>query len=950
MRFNLQSTHRRVLLLCLVLTLTVFAQQKAPITPADYGKWETLGNGELSPNGQWLAHGLSRVNGTSELRIRSLTSDTTLTAPYGSNPAFSDDSRWLAYSIGYSEQERDRLTKARRPVQNKMGLLNLTTRETVTIENVASFAFSKDGKFLAMRRYPRAESSAPSAAASGESNDANSEREPLGVDFAVRDLSKGTDTTFGNVSAFAWQDNGSLIALTISAEGKVGNGVQLFDPTTGVLRALDSGAATYTGLVWRKDSADLAVLRSKKQDGYEDETFTVLVWKNLTNANAEKKGFDHTADTNFPKDTRVVRYRAPSWSDNGTALFIGVTEWRKKVSARNEMRNGESAGDEEPAGVEVWHARDVETMPEQKLRAQTDRQKNMLAVWHFETGRFVQLARNLDETVTPIKGGKYALARDNTPYQTDGMFGRGRTDLYLIDIATGERKSVLQRLNSQASASPGGRYLLYFKENHYWTYDLKSGAHTNITKAAATPSSFENREDDHPVEQKQPYGIAGWTKDDGSVIVYDQYDVWELKPDGSKATRLTNGASEEVRYRYARLDPREEFIDLSKPVYLSLYGQWTKRSGYARWRGGQAEKLVWLDKGVSRLVRAKDADVFAYVAQAFDDSPDYFVGGADLKDAKQVTETNAFQSNYAWGHTQLIEYKNKRGERLQGILHYPANYQAGKQYPMIVYIYEKLSQGLHTYSVPSERSPYNPAVFTSLGYFVLYPDIVFRERAPGESIVECVTAAVNKTIETGLVDRQHLGIVGHSWGGYGTAYLASFTDLFAAAVAGAPLTDLVSMYGSVYWNTGGPETNHFEVGQERMQVPLWDDREAYLRNSPITNVSKMKTPLLMTFGDKDGAVDWHQGLEMYNMARRAGKDFVLLVYPGENHSLAKKPNQIDYHRRIVEWFGHYLQGAPAPAWMTKGMTYLEREDEIKRLKDQKAAPKTPPASAGSSER
>ena len=945
MQFNLRFTRCRVLLFCLLLTLTVFAQQKAPITPADYGKWETLGAGELSPDGQWLAYGLNRVNGTNELRIRSLTGDAALTAPFGSNPTFSDDGRWAAYSIGYSEQERERLTKARKPVQNKLGLLNLTTRETVVIESVASFAFSKGGKFLAMRRYPpqRAESAPPS-----EGGEAGGDRESPGVDLIVRDLAKGTDTNFGNVSGFVWQDGGALLALTINAEGRAGNGVQVFDPATGMLRVLDSGAAIYTGLAWRKESSDLAVLRSKKQDGYEEETFALLAWKDLAGAKAEKKVFDHTADASFPKDTRVVRYRAPSWADTGSALFIGIKEWTKKPSAR-EGRNNASAEDEEPAGVEVWHARDVNVIPEQKLRAESDRQKNLLAVWHWETGRFVKLAQNPNETVTPIKGGKQALSRDNTPYQTDGMFGRQYNDLYLVDISTGERKPVLQRLNSQASASSGGRYLIYFKANHYWTYDLKTGAHTNITKAATTASSFDNREDDHPVEQKSPYGIAGWTKDDSAVIVYDQFDLWEVKPDGSKATRLTNGVSEEIRHRYARLDPREEFIDPAKPMYLSLYGQWTKRSGYARTRlGGQTERLVFLDKGVARLARAKDADVFAYVAQAFDDSPDYFVGGADLKDARQITATNAFQSNYAWGRTQLIDYKNKRGERLQGILHYPAGYQAGKQYPMIVYIYEKLSQGLHSYSVPSERSAYNPAVFTSRGYFVLQPDIAFRERDPGGSIVECVTVAVGKALESGMIDRQHLGIVGHSWGGYGTAYLASFSNLFTAAVAGAPLTDLVSMYGSVYWNTGGPETNHFEVGQERMQVPLWEDREAYLRNSPISNVHQMKTPLLMTFGDKDGAVDWHQGLEMYNMARRAGKDFVLLVYPGENHSLAKKPNQVDYHRRIIEWFGHYLQGAPAPAWMTKGVSHLEREAELKRLKDQKAVPKPSVPPAGSS--
>jgi dipeptidyl aminopeptidase/acylaminoacyl peptidase len=184
---------------------------------------------------------------------------------------------------------------------------------------------------------------------------------------------------------------------------------------------------------------------------------------------------------------------------------------------------------------------------------------------------------------------------------------------------------------------------------------------------------------------------------------------------------------------------------------------------------------------------------------------------------------------------------------------------------------------------------------------------------------------VRRVLESGKVDRKRVGVMGHSWGGYGTAYLATRSDLFSAAVAGAPLTDLVSMYGSVFWNNGAPETGHYETGQERMEVPFWDDPEAYRRNSPITWIPRMKVPLLVAFGDKDGSVDWHQGIEMYNLARRAGKAMVLLVYPGENHSLAKKSNQVDYHRRILEWFDHYLRGIPAPAWIAKGVEHLDAE-------------------------
>ena len=358
-----------------------------------------------------------------------------------------------------------------------------------------------------------------------------------------------------------------------------------------------------------------------------------------------------------------------------------------------------------------------------------------------------------------------------------------------------------------------------------------------------------------------------------------------------------------------------------------MHGEWTKKQGLALIAGGgdRVERPVWLDRSVSRLIKAKSADVLAYVVQAFDDSPDLFVAGASLKDGRQVTETNPFQKDHAWGRAELVEYTNSRGERLQGALYYPAGYKPGQTYPMVVRIYEKLSRNLHTYTSPSERSAYNPSVFTSRGYFFFSPDITFRPRDPGISILDSVESGVKRVLDSGKVDRKRVGVMGHSWGGYGTAYLATRSDLFAAAVAGAPLTDLVSMYGSVFWNSGSPETGHYETGQERMEVPFWDDPDSYRRNSPITWIPRMKVPLLVAFGDKDGSVDWHQGIEMYNLARRANKPFVLLVYPGENHGLAKKPNQVDYHRRILEWFDHHLRGTPAPAWIAKGVEHLDAE-------------------------
>jgi len=247
-------------------------------------------------------------------------------------------------------------------------------------------------------------------------------------------------------------------------------------------------------------------------------------------------------------------------------------------------------------------------------------------------------------------------------------------------------------------------------------------------------------------------------------------------------------------------------------------------------------------------------------------------------------------------------------------------------------MYERLSDGLHSYVAPSERAPYNASVFTSRGYFFFQPDIVFRPREPGLSVIECVLPGVKAVVAKGQVDAAKVGVVGHSWGGFDASFLATHTDVFAAAIAGAPITNLVSNYGNFHWSNGIAETDHIETGQQRMEVPIYEDLQAYIRNSAVYGVGTMKTPLLISVGDQDGTVFWHQGLELYNIARRAGKNVVLVAYAGEDHGLRKKPNQVDYHHRIQQWFDHYLKGEPAAAWITDGHSVLDRERELKKGK------------------
>jgi dipeptidyl aminopeptidase/acylaminoacyl peptidase len=768
---------------------------------------------------------------------------------------------------------------------------------------IQRFGFSGDGEHLAALRYP-----------------AGDEEDGLGGDLLVRELS-GTDPVhFGNVKEFAWSPDGHLLAITVSASERVGNGVHLYDPESGRLRVLDSQPTSYGSLVWRDDAWDLAVLRARMDSAYVDTAYVALAWKRLDQGSSQPFLLGGEGSVGIPQGQAVVPYRTPLWSSDGSILFLGIQELDPKPDEEPEVTARDSSS------VEIWHAADVDVIPRQKLMDRALREESRLVAWILDRDRIVPLEDELTEEVRVFESTRWALGLDGTPYEEEARFFPRRWDLYRVDIQTGEKLRIEEGVG-YFYPGPAGRKLLFTEDETFWIRDVEGGEKVRVD--SQIPRSLVNDVDDHPLKERRPWGVAGWTPQDRAVLLYDRYDVWEVDADGGGADRITRGAEDSVRHRYVWLDRDEDHIDLRDPQYFNLFGEWTKKSGYARWggRGHATERLLLEDRSLSGLRRADDADVFVLRREAFDDSPDLFVAGPRLGDSRPLTETNPFQEDFAWGRAELVELDNPVSDaRLQGILQYPAGYEAGKRYPMIVYIYERLSDQLHRYRVPSERSAYNPSVFTSQGYFVFMPDLTFRRRDPGFSALACVESAVRTVLARGDIDPERVGVMGHSWGGYEAAFFATHSDLFRAAIAGAPLTNLVSMYGMVYWNTGLPETSHYQWSQERMEVPLWEDPDAYLRNSTVMDFDHLDTPLLMAFGDEDGSVDWHQGIEAYNFARRLGKEFVLLVYRGENHSNRQRVNQVDYFHRQLEWFNHYLKGEPGPDWITRGVSWIDQEN------------------------
>lgn len=892
-------------------TAPLLSQQKPVITPKDYGQWETPGAPKLSPVGDWVAVPINRMNDSSELRLIKGSRDTTIVIPFGQSAAFSPAGGWVGYIIGVSPAEREKLTQDKKPVRNSVQLRNLLNATLITESDINSFSFSPNGRFAALVR-----TSAPQ------------QGRPASTDVLVFDLARGTHLTFSSVREHAWADKSSgdaLLALAIDGQGNAGNTLQIYNADANTLRVLGNNATSYRTLSWRKQTATLAALESSVSKDYRDTAHVLLVWNDVTaSADSTPRRLDPAKATGFPASMRIAEFRKPSWSGDGNTIFFGIRP--REAVADAIKKSAEKVSD-----VEIWHTNDVRMFEQQKAQIAQDLRATLLTAWNQQTGQIVRVGTDLQEQSAILEGGQWATEIDRKPYPWEWKFGRNVQDVWAVNIGTGSRTKVLQKIRHYYGGDPTGTKLAWSDGRDYWVLDLASGVRTNLTSSITKTgkADFVDHDDDHPTDIPHVFQVAGWTKSGDALLVNDTHDVWKLSLTGSPV-RLTNGARENVTHRIVNTasfgaSPADRAVDLNTPVYLNLTGRLTKQSGYARRNpDGTIDRLVLVDAGHSSFARADSAAQVAFIRQRYDTSPNVFVGPDPAK-AQAVTATNPQQAQFAWSKVELMNFKSTIGVPLQALVYFPANYDPSKKYPLIVYTYEKLSQGLHNYIAPSDRNYYNATVFTQNGYFVLMPDIVFRPREPGIGTKYAVEPAVSALIARGLVDAKRVGHVGHSQGGYEAAYLGTHSKMFATTIVGSGITDMFSFAGQLHWSGGSAEFDHWETGQFRMQVPPWEDVKAMIDNSPLMRVNQMTAKsMLIEVGSEDGTVDPRQGSLFYNYARRAGKDVVMLTYPGEAHGLTKRENQRDYQQRILEWFGHYLKGDPAPRWITDGQSALER--------------------------
>lgn len=472
------------------------------------------------------------------------------------------------------------------------------------------------------------------------------------------------------------------------------------------------------------------------------------------------------------------------------------------------------------------------------------------------------------------------------------------------------------------------------RDKNWQILDSSSGSLKNLT--AGLPVAFYDEEDDHP-DTPPSHGSAGWTSDSKSVLVYDRYDIWQLFADGSAALNLTEsvGRKEKTQFRVARIEARDEdedsrYIDPSKPLYLRAENQETYETGfYSDSLTGSAapKRLLWGAKAYRFATRAREADVLILTSEKFDEFPDLHATDASFKTLKKVSNGGQQMNAFLWGSAELIHFKNADGVPLKAVLYKPEGFDPKKKYPLMVYIYEQMSQTLNSFQAPGPGTSVNTSYYVSNGYLMLKPDIVYTVGQPGQSGLKAVLPAIQEVVDLGYVDENAIGIQGHSWGGYQIAYMVTQTTRFKAAEAGAPVGNMTSAYSGIRWGSGLPRQFQYERTQSRIGAPLYEAPHKFMENSPVFHINRVKTPLLMIHNDRDDAVPWYQGIELFLALRRNGKEAYMFNYNGEFHGLRRRYNQKDWTVRMQQFFDHHLKGAPKPAWMEKGIPYIERDEE-----------------------
>lgn len=810
--------------------------------------------------------------------------------------------------------------------KNGMVILDLATGKAARVERVKSFQVPEDGGgYIAYLHFPVSQPASSTAANEGTPARRAGPKKDYGGDLIVRRLADGNERTIPDVAEFSLSNDGKLLVYALASRSEESNGVYAIPPASDAAPVtVLAGAGKYTKLAWDEAQHQLAFLSTHDDAAARRPKYKLYLWNRQ--GTATEVASDQTPG--FRAGFAISDHAAPSFSKNGEHLFFGCVPVPQRTSRDGDGANGAEAPlPDERAAFDLWSWKDDYIQPMQKVRVQMERNRSYRAVYNIADRKLVQLADPTMEDLTPSEDGRWALGGDDREYRPMVDYGERFSDAYLVDTMTGARTLLAKKHIGRITWSPDGKYALLFDGKNWNTISVPDARTVNLTGSLGV--KFWQEDHDSP-GVAPAYGMAGWTKDGKYVLLYDRFDIWRVNPDGSAAKNLTagTGRKEHLAFRYVKLnpDPKDRWIDPSAPLLLRAENMDTHDTGFYRTSMEGSEqplKLRMAAKNFSSPLKAKRADVLLLTESSFNEFPDLQVTDFSFRELRKISDANPQMSKLDWGTSELFDYRNADGAKLSGVLYKPENFDPKKKYPMIVYLYERLSQNVHHFVPPAPGHSINFSYYVSNGYLIMTPDIVYTIGYPGDSALKCVLAAVQEMVDRGFVDEKRIGIQGHSWGGYQIAYMLTRTNRFRAAEAGAPVADMVSAYDGIRWGSGLPRQFQYEQTQSRIGGSLWQYPLRYIENSPIFEADRVNTPLMILHNDADDAVPWYQGIEYYLALRRLGKEVYFFSYYGEPHHLTKRPNQKDYTVRLQQFFDHYLKDAPEPDWMVKGIPYIE---------------------------
>ena len=965
---------RCLLVAALVLTPLASHAQKRALTQADWDKWKSIQGAAISNDGKWALYSLVPLAGDGELVVRSTQGIAEYHIPRGylgrpnnvpgglrprsANPEedptaaltapgqFTADSRYAVVLTYPARAEFERAARNRRAAaalqtRADLAIVNVADGNVTSVPSVRSFRLpASGGSWLAFVPEDSAATQDSAAGrgdrgaagpATGDSSSRGARRQ-YGNALVLRNLTTGADERIADVQAFFFDDSARVLGYTVVSRTPGRDGAYIRNLSTGTTTALLTGTGDYKGLVLDKASSQAAFLTTRDEFGKPRATYS-LYYASLKGSGGASAAVTPAA---VPTGMRVSDNASVAFTKNGNAIMFGVAP-----ILVDSVPSDSLAG---KAVFDLWHYKDAHLQPTQRLNAGRDRTRSHQSLWFIAQKKLVTLAVDSLPTVSVGADGKVVLGTSRERYNIESMWGDGATDVYVIDGTTGTAKLVKDHISGTATLSPDEKFIAYFDKAHWYTYSIASGKTTNITLPVKGVSFAQETADTPAIPGA--WGMAGWTKGDKSILLYDRYDVWELDPNGMKpAVSVTDsmGRRNTTVLRLLQLGggrggrgggggasgapaDSSNALDPNALLLLRALNEETKAAGFYRDQLGATrapEPVVMADVAWGAPIKAKNAEEYLVTKGTYVDFPNLYAGPS-LTKLTRISDANPQQKDYNWGTVELVRWISTDGFEQKGLLYKPENFDPTRKYPMISYFYEQLSNGLHNYIPPNGRNVINPTHYVSNGYLVFEPDIHYEIGYPGPSAMKSIIPGIQMLLTRGYVDAKHLGVQGQSWGGYQTLYMITQTQIFAAAMAGAPVVNMTSAYGGIRWGTGISRSGQYENGQSRIGGSIWQNPMRYIENSPLFWLDKVTTPLFIMSNDADDAVPWYQGIETFVGMRRLGKEVYFIDYNNDVHNPAGRANQKDIAMRMQQFFDTKLKGAPAPDWMVHGIPYRDK--------------------------